>query len=209
MVKLSASAKLKYRALRDSRTAEPSGQAQPARRAEPGRHYVIQAHAVNRLQYDLRLELDGVLLSWSVLKGPLLSPTARRFAVRTADHPVDNASFEGVLPAGQVIPAGQDDSGTVVVWDQGRWQPEGDARAALANGKLTFTLHGDKLAGRWQLIKMRSDGKAEHWLLCRDTAANDNLDLVTERPASVLSGRLLDEGLYDSHLYDSQRLGIL
>ncbi|HEX4417249.1 MAG TPA: DNA polymerase ligase N-terminal domain-containing protein [Kofleriaceae bacterium] len=193
------SAKLKYRALRDSSlTPEPSGQAQPARRAEPGLHYVIQAHAVNRLQYDLRLELDGVLVSWSVLKGPLLSPTARRFAVRTADHPVDDASVENV------VPAGQDGGGTVVIWDQGRWQPEGDARSALVNGKLTFTLHGDKLTGRWQLIKMRSDGKAEPWLLCRDAAANDNLDLVTERPASVLSGRPLDKGLYDS-----QRLGIL
>jgi len=177
----------KYQSMRDfSRTAEPSGEA-PA--AHIGHSYVIQQHAARRMHYDFRLELDGVLLSWSVPKGPSLSPTARRLAVRTEDHPLAYADFEGVIPAGQY------GGGTVVVWDRGNWQPEGDAQAAIAKGKLTFTLQGEKLRGRWHLVKTRSEGKAENWLLFkgRDDAANDQLDVVASQPASVLSGRTLDE----------------
>jgi len=177
----------KYRSMRDfSLTAEPSGESPTA---HTGHSYVIQQHAARRMHYDFRLELDGVLLSWSVPKGPSLSPTARRLAVRTEDHPLDYADFEGVIPAGQY------GGGTVVVWDRGSWQPEGDARAAIAKGKLTFALHGEKLRGRWHLVKTRNEGKAENWLLFkgRDEAANDQLDVIAAKPASVLSGRTLDE----------------
>jgi len=169
-----------------SRTAEPSG-AGPS--APPGHSFVVQLHAARRTHYDFRLELDGVLLSWSVPKGPSLSPTQRRLAVRTEDHPLDYAGFEGVIPEGQY------GSGTVVVWDRGSWEPEGDARAGLANGKLTFTLHGEKLRGRWHLIKTRRGGNAESWLLfkARDAAASDDLDIVSARPTSVVSGRTVDE----------------
>jgi bifunctional non-homologous end joining protein LigD len=188
MARSAAATKLeKYRSMRDfSRTAEPSGESHAA---HAGHRYVIQQHAARRMHYDFRLELDGVLLSWSVPKGPSLSPTARRLAVRTEDHPVDYADFEGVIPAGEY------GGGTVVVWDRGSWQPEGDARAAIAKGKLTFALHGEKLRGRWHLVKTRSEGKAENWLLFkgRDDAANDQLDVVASQPASVLSGRTLDE----------------
>jgi bifunctional non-homologous end joining protein LigD len=187
----SASPKLaKYRSMRDfARTAEPSGAPAPRHTAKPGHSFVIQAHAARRMHYDFRLELDGVLLSWSVPKGPSLSPAARRLAVRTEDHPLDYAGFEGIIPAGQY------GGGTVVVWDRGSWEPEGDPRAGMAKGRLTFQLHGEKLRGRWHLVKTRPDGKAESWLLFkgRDDAANDELDIVTAEPASVLSGRTLEE----------------
>src|SRR4051812_43047739 len=176
----------KYRSMRDfSRTAEPSGEAT----APPGQRFVIQQHAARRMHYDFRLELDGVLLSWSVPKGPSLSPKDRRLAVRTEDHPLDYAGFEGVIPKGEY------GGGTVVVWDRGSWEPEGDARAAMAAGKLTFTLHGEKLAGRWHLVKTKGDGKAENWLLfkARDDAANDQLDVVAAKPASVVSGKTVEE----------------
>jgi bifunctional non-homologous end joining protein LigD len=183
-----ASAKLaKYRAMRDfSRTSEPSGEQV---RTAPGASFVIQQHAARRMHYDFRLELDGVLLSWSVPKGPSLSPTERRLAVRTEDHPLDYAGFEGVIPKGEY------GGGTVVVWDRGTWTPEGDAHEALAKGKLSFTLHGEKLRGRWHLVRTRSEGKAENWLLFkgRDAAANDQVDITVTEPASVLSGRTVDE----------------
>jgi bifunctional non-homologous end joining protein LigD len=191
MARRAATKLAKYRSMRDfSRTAEPSGRS-PTERA--GHSFVIQKHAARRLHYDFRLELDGVLLSWSVPKGPSLSPRARRLAVRTEDHPLDYASFEGIIPAGQY------GGGTVVVWDRGSWEPEGsdgDARQALARGVLTFTLHGEKLHGRWHLVKTRrEETKAENWLLFkgRDEAANDEIDVVASEPASVLSGRTIDE----------------
>jgi bifunctional non-homologous end joining protein LigD len=171
-----------------SQTAEPRG-GPPG--AQPSRCFVVQQHAARRMHYDFRLELDGVLLSWSVPKGPSLSPAERRLAVRTEDHPLEYAGFEGVIPAGQY------GGGTIGLWDRGSWEPEGDARAGLANGRLTFALHGEKLRGRWHLvkIKLRRDGTAENWLLfkARDDAANDQIDIVSAKPASVLSGRTIDE----------------
>jgi bifunctional non-homologous end joining protein LigD len=194
MARGAASTKLsKYRSMRDfSRTDEPSGESQPRRSAKParpGHSFVIQQHAARRMHYDFRLELDGVLLSWSVPKGPSLSPAERRLAVRTEDHPLDYADFEGVIPQGQY------GGGTVSVWDRGSWEPEGDAHEALVKGKLSFTLHGEKLQGRWHLVRTKSEGKAENWLLFkgRDEAANDKLDIVAARPASVLSGRTVEE----------------
>jgi bifunctional non-homologous end joining protein LigD len=177
----------KYQGIRDfSQTPEPSGG--PAG-AEPDHSFVIQQHAARRMHYDFRLELDGVLLSWSVPKGPSLSPADRRLAVRTEDHPLEYASFEGIIPQSQY------GGGTVVVWDRGTWEPEGDAREGVAKGRLTFTLHGEKLRGRWHLVRTRTVGSAENWLLfkSRDEAANDQIDILTARPASVLSGRTLDE----------------
>jgi bifunctional non-homologous end joining protein LigD len=175
-----------------SRTAEPSGDSQARRSAKspkPGHSFVIQQHAARRMHYDFRLELDGVLLSWSVPKGPSLSPAERRLAVRTEDHPLDYADFEGVIPQGQY------GGGTVAVWDRGSWEPEGDAHEALVKGKLSFTLHGEKLHGRWHLVRTKGDGKAENWLLFkgRDEAANDKVDIIAAQPASVLSGRTVEQ----------------
>ncbi|MEP6861009.1 MAG: non-homologous end-joining DNA ligase [Deltaproteobacteria bacterium] len=185
-----ASPKLaKYRAKRDFElTAEPSG----AEAAAAGHRYVIQQHAASRMHYDFRLELDGVLLSWAVPKGPSLSPKERRLAARTEDHPLNYHDFEGIIPAGQY------GGGTVSVWDRGSWAPEGGdeaARKGLADGKLTFVLHGEKLHGRWHLVRTKPQGKPESWLLFkgRDEAADDKLDIITAKPASVKTGRTLDQ----------------
>jgi bifunctional non-homologous end joining protein LigD len=177
----------KYRSMRDfSKTAEPSGTRAPSTR---GSIYVIQQHAARRLHYDFRLELDGVLLSWSVPKGPSLSPSERRLAVRTEDHPLDYADFEGIIPKGEY------GGGTVCVWDQGHWVPEGDPHAAMKKGRLSFALEGTKLTGKWHLVRTRPQGNQETWLLfkSRDEAANENRDIVAERPESVITGRTLDQ----------------
>jgi bifunctional non-homologous end joining protein LigD len=187
MARSTVAAKLaKYKAKRDfGITAEPSGSKKAAKHA--GNSFVIQQHAARRLHYDFRLELDGVLLSWSVPKGPSLSPTEKRLAVRTEDHPLDYADFEGIIPKGQY------GGGTVCVWDRGTWEPEGDPREAMRKGRLTFTLHGAKLHGRWHLIRTRGDDKHDNWLLfkSRDEAANENLDIVATKPKSVITGRTL------------------
>src|SRR6516225_9697564 len=142
-----------YRQKRDfAKTPEPAGAAgKAARRGKaPARlGYVIQKHAARRLHYDFRLELDGVLKSWAVPKGPSLDPQAKRLAVHVEDHPLDYADFEGVIPEGQY------GGGTVLVWDTGTWTPLDDGPAdALRRGSLKFELHGKKLSGRWALVRM-------------------------------------------------------
>ena len=177
----------KYRSMRNfEQTPEPSGERASA---AAGRSFVIQQHAARRMHYDFRLEHEGVLWSWSVPRGPSLSPGDRRLAVRTEDHPLDYADFEGVIPPGQY------GSDTVVVWDHGTWEPEGDAGEAMKRGRLTFVLHGEKLRGRWHLVRTRGGGKQESWLLFkgRDEAASETADVVAARPASVLSGRTIEE----------------
>lgn len=170
------------------KTAEPSGAGTPA---SVGNSFVIQKHAARRLHYDFRLELDGVLLSWSVPKGPSLAPTEKRLAVRTEDHPLDYADFEGVIPQGQY------GGGTVVVWDRGTWEPDGDPHAGVKKGHLAFTLHGEKLGGKWHLVRTKGRGneRTENWLLfkSRDDAANENLDIVAAKPESVISGRTVEQ----------------
>ena len=184
----------RYRAKRRfDRTAEPRGD-RPV--AATGDRFVVQKHAARRLHYDFRLELDGVLLSWAVPRGPSLVPGARRLAVRTEDHPLDYADFEGIIPAGEY------GGGTVAVWDRGRWTPEGDPRDGLRRGRLTFTLDGTKLRGRWHLVRTKlaagrgGDGDGgESWLLFKgkDDAADPTADVVSERPESVLTGRTIEE----------------
>src|SRR5262249_49813153 len=131
-----------------ARTPEPAGRAVRKKRAA-GLSFVVQQHAARRMHYDFRLELDGVLKSWAVPKGPSLDTAERRMAVEVEDHPLEYAGFEGVIPKGEY------GGGTVVVWDRGAWEPIGDPRAGLAKGKLEFTLAGDKLQGRWHLVRMR------------------------------------------------------
>ena len=179
----------KYRTMRDfATTPEPSGAA--PRAASEALSFVVQKHAASHLHYDFRLELDGVLLSWSVPKGPSLQPGARRLAVRTEDHPIDYADFEGIIPKGEY------GGGTVIVWDRGSWEPDGDPRQGLEKGKLTFALRGEKLAGRFHLARTKLDaGKREHWLLFkgRDASARPDSDIVGERPESAISGRTIEE----------------
>ncbi len=183
-----------YHARRDfGRTPEPSGK-DTRRRARGGDGelaFVVQKHAATRLHYDFRLELDGVLLSWAIPRGPSLDPSDKRLAVRTEDHPIDYGGFEGVIPHGEY------GGGAVIVWDRGTWQPDGDAQDALHRGRLTFALAGEKLNGRFHLIKTRGDGKADSWLFFKgkdETAAADDAGELTERePRSVVSGRTIEE----------------
>lgn len=167
-------------------TAEP-----PARvgTSATGRSFVVQKHAARQLHYDFRLELDGVLKSWSVPKGPCFDPSAKRLAVAVEDHPIDYGDFEGIIPAGQY------GGGTVLLWDRGTWQPVGDANASLAAGHLKFDLFGEKLRGRWALIRLkpRRGESDRNWLLVKDRdghALAENEWSVTEaRPESVATGR--------------------
>src|SRR5438309_3620980 len=160
-----------YRAKRDfSRTPEPKGRGAK----KEGWHYVIQKHAATRLHYDFRLELDGVLLSWAVTRGPSLVPGEKRLAIHVEDHPLDYGGFEGTIPKGQY------GGGTVMLWDRGQWVPEGDPHEMLKKGNLTFTLDGEKLKGRWHLVRMRPrpNERQEAWLLIKgdDTAARTPSD---------------------------------
>src|SRR3984885_13983306 len=126
-------------------TAEPRGKAGRAK----GQRYVIQKHDATRLHYDLRLELDGVMLSWAVTRGPSLIPGDKRLAIAVEDHPIEYNTFEGTIPQGQY------GGGTVMIWDRGTWLPEGDPHAGLKKGRLDFTLDGEKLHGAWHLVRMR------------------------------------------------------
>ena len=155
---------------------------------------MVQQHAARTLHFDFRLELDGVLVSWAVPKGPSLAPKVRRLAVRVGDHELSHADFEGVLP--NSAPG----RGAVIIWDRGTWEATGDARAGLARGKLAFTLAGEKLRGGWHLVRTQPQGTQESWLWfkARDADADDAIDIVTAKPASVISGKTLDE-LYKSH----------
>jgi bifunctional non-homologous end joining protein LigD len=178
-----------YREKRDfAVTREPRGRA-VKRAAPPGLSFVVQKHAARRLHYDLRLEHDGVLWSWAVPKGPSLDPKQRRLAARTEDHPLEYASFEGVIPDGEY------GAGPVIVWDRGTWSPEDDATAAMEKGHLSFTLEGEKLHGRFHLVRLKPDTKGkENWLLfkSKDDAAQPG-EIVTERPDSVASGRTIED----------------
>ncbi len=179
-----------YRAKRDfQRTREPSGDAAVA--TAQRRRFVIQKHAVTRLHYDLRLELDGVFKSWAVTRGPSLDPHDRRLAVEVEDHPLDYGDFEGVIAKGEY------GGSTVQLWDRGTWEPEGGQtpEAALASGDFKFTLDGDRLHGSWVLVRIKRDrsaGKRTNWLLIkhRDEYAHEgDADAVLAEDRSVASGR--------------------
>ncbi len=181
----------RYRQKRDFRvTPEPSGKV-GARRSR-GLTFVVQKHAATRLHYDFRLELNGVLLSWAVPKGPSLDPNDKRLAMHVEDHPLEYGEFEGVIPSKQY------GAGTVMVWDRGTWMPKTDPGEAYAKGHLKFELHGEKLKGIWNLVKSRS-GKygGDSWLLFKeadDFARLGAQALITEdRPDSVVTGRNINE----------------
>lgn len=179
-----------YQRMRDfAATPEPSGKSRSKARKTQALQYCIQKHDATRLHYDFRLELDGTLKSWAIPKGPSLDPSVRRLAVHVEDHPLEYATFEGSIPAGHY------GAGDVIVWDRGVWTPEGDPHEGYRKGKLKFTLEGEKLAGRWNLVRTRMDGKKEQWFLIksRDEAAREegDYDVVSAAPDSVLSDRTL------------------
>jgi bifunctional non-homologous end joining protein LigD len=170
-------------------TPEPRGRQARGK----GNQYVIQKHAARRLHYDLRLELDGVMKSWAVTKGPSLVPGEKRLAVQVEDHPIEYNTFEGTIPQGEY------GGGAVMIWDRGRWYPEGDPHQGLKKGRLTFKLEGEKLDGTWHLVRMRGrpNEKKASWLLikARDEAARDakDPDILEEMAESVVSGRSIEE----------------
>jgi bifunctional non-homologous end joining protein LigD len=167
-------------------TSEPRGEV-----ARPGKAltFVIQKHAASRLHYDFRLELGGTLKSWAVPKGPSFDPKVRRMAVHVEDHPLGYASFEGVIPKGQY------GAGTVIVWDRGTWEPVGDPAAGYKAGKLKFDMHGEKLRGRWNLVRMhgRAGERQEPWLLIKENDAEarpaSEYDVTEAQPDSVMKNK--------------------
>ncbi|HWJ82760.1 MAG TPA: DNA polymerase ligase N-terminal domain-containing protein [Nocardioides sp.] len=179
-----------YRRMRDfGRTPEPSGDA--PQDGNGSRRFVVQRHRARRLHYDLRFEIDGVLVSWAVPKGPTLDPKARRMAVHVEDHPIEYMSFEGVIPSGEY------GGGDVIVWDTGTWEPvkTDDPARAVAEGELHAEVHGEKLRGRLVLVRREEkQGDKEQWLLLhkKDADAVPGWD-PEEHPRSVLTGRTNDE----------------
>ena len=174
-------------------TPEPAGRKGRARKS--GLRYLIQRHAATRLHYDFRIELDGVLKSWAVTKAPSRDPAVKRLAVEVEDHPLDYGSFEGTIPAGNY------GAGTVQMWDTGEWEPqEDDLDAAFARGNVKMVLHGERLSGKWALIRLKGDrgrpSKRNNWLLIKEKdeyAVPGEGDANMEIDASVTTGRSLAE----------------
>jgi DNA ligase D-like protein (predicted 3'-phosphoesterase) len=182
----------RYRSKRDfARSTEPEGRDKPG---DGERVFVIQKHDASSLHYDFRLEVDGVLKSWAIPKGPSTDPREKRLAIRTEDHPLEYADFEGVIPEGQY------GAGTVLIWDRGTYenitgkedglQPMDDA---LANGHVLVWLEGEKISGGYAL--QRIDDEKDQWLLIKmdDAAADARRNPVSTEPCSVASGRDLDQ----------------
>ena len=168
-----------------SATPEPS---EPGRPSPLAPRYSMQKHDATRLHYDLRLEHDGVLLSWAVTRGPSLDPRDKRLAVRTEDHPLSYLEFEGVIPPRSY------GAGTVMLWDLGHWQPFHDVAEGLKRGRLHFALHGARNTGRWNLVRMKggkaADAKRENWLLIKeDDDAAHGPDPVETHVTSIATGR--------------------
>ena len=180
-----------YRKKRDfTRTAEPRGKT--GRSAKTDLQFVVQKHDASRLHYDFRLEVDGVLKSWAVPKGPSLDPAKKSLAVQVEDHPLDYGGFEGVIPKGEY------GGGKVLLWDNGTWEPLHDPRQGLRDGKLHFVLHGKKLKGEWSLVRMHGkagDSEGKNWLLMKlaDAHADSKHDVLTAKPQSVKSGRTIEK----------------
>lgn len=183
----------RYQKMRDfGATPEPSGRA--GAKAKSTLIFVVQKHQASHLHYDFRLEMEGVLKSWAVPKGPSFDPTIKRLAMMTEDHPYDYAAFEGVIPEGNY------GAGNVIIWDEGTWtfiEPGDDPLDALKAGKLTFKLAGKKLKGEWALVRIArgKSAKGNEWLLLkhRDRHAREDFEITVEEPASVVSGRTVED----------------
>lgn len=180
-----------YERKRDfTKTMEPA----PRPGGDLGGQFVVQKHAARRLHYDLRLELDGVLKSWAVTRGPSLIRNSKRLAVQTEDHPMQYLEFEGNIPKGEY------GGGAMIVWDRGRWIPEGDPHVGLDKGHLAFALEGTRLKGRWHLVRMKPRppaNKTNQWLLIKVddpfARAPGEADITEEETTSRLSGRTTEE----------------
>src|ERR1700758_1669465 len=205
----------RYRSMRDFKvTAEPSGKSRsrPVADIPPGgQPFVIQKHAATRLHYDFRLGWNGVLKSWAVTKGPSYYVGDKRLAVQVEDHPMEYGGFEGIIPKGQY------GGGTVMIWDQGWWEPQPghtDVDAGLRDGSLKFILHGTKLKGKWALIRMkpRPGDRNPNWLLIKEhdeyerSAADP--PITEEAQNSAITGRTMDEiARAETHVWNSKDTG--
>jgi bifunctional non-homologous end joining protein LigD len=182
-----------YQAKRDFKiTPEPQGRRQGVEaRGGNALGFVVQKHDATRLHYDFRLEMDGVLKSWAVTRGPSLDPGDKRLAVHVEDHPLAYGDFEGIIPKGQY------GGGTVIVWDRGTWTPHGDAHKGYKKGHMEFDLDGEKLKGRWHLVRIHAKPgeKQENWLLIKaqDEEAREKGDILKLRPESAKTGRKIEE----------------
>jgi bifunctional non-homologous end joining protein LigD len=188
-----------YKEKRDfARTPEPAGTDARADPIETARRFVVQKHAARRTHFDLRLEISGALVSWAVPKGPSSDPDTKRLAVHVEDHPLEYGDFEGAIPKGEY------GAGTVIIWDRGRYQPVGetaDSDEALAqgvrDGKLDFVLGGERMRGRWTLVRMKTSDAADNWLLIKKkdlhAEPGDPDGLVERYQDSVLSGRTVED----------------
>src|SRR5271165_92337 len=208
----------RYREMRDFNvTAEPSGKApaksagkkSPSKSKQQALPFVIQKHAASHLHYDFRLGWNGVLKSWAVTKGPSYVTADKRLAVQVEDHPMEYGGFEGIIPKGQY------GGGTVMVWDQGTWEPQAisaDVDAGLRDGSLKFILHGTKLKGKWALIRMGgkyANEKKPNWLLIKE---HDDFErksggppITEEAPNSVVTGRSIEEiARHEDHVWNSK-----
>lgn len=182
-----------YRKKRDfNKTAEPAGRTTTSRRRKALR-FVIQKHDATSLHFDLRLELDGVMKSWAVPKGPSYDPRVRRLAMEVEDHPIEYNQFEGTIPEGEY------GAGTVMIWDRGTYEAEDGGgvesiREGYERGDLKIVFHGERLVGGWVLVRMRRAGRPQ-WLLIkhRDELAQAKFDVVKELQTSVVTGRTMDE----------------
>ncbi|HET7041926.1 MAG TPA: DNA polymerase ligase N-terminal domain-containing protein [Gemmatimonadales bacterium] len=193
-----------YNAKRDfSRTREPAGRVPKARGATL--HFVIQKHEASHLHYDFRLELDGVMKSWAVPKGPSLDPSVRRLAMEVEDHPISYNTFEGTIPEGEY------GGGTVMLWDRGTYEAEDGGgveslRRGYEKGDLKFVLHGKRLQGGWVLVRMQRPGRPQ-WLLIkhRDRYADSKADVTRDNTTSVTTRRTMDQIASGRRVWHSNR----
>ena len=194
-----------YNAKRDfTKTAEPAGRAMKTGRQL---RFVIQKHAASHLHFDFRLELDGVMKSWAVPKGPSYDPTVKRLAMQVEDHPIEYNKFEGTIPKGEY------GGGTVMIWDRGTYEPENGGgiealREGYRRGDLKIRMHGERMQGGWVLVRTRRDdrGKAQ-WLLIkhRDELAMEGADIVAAVQTSVVTGRTMEEIAKGRRVWHSNR----
>jgi bifunctional non-homologous end joining protein LigD len=199
-----------YRRKRDfKKNPEPAGQVAAEPRAQR-RAFVVQKHAASRLHYDFRLELEGVLKSWAIPKGPSLDPADKRLAMHVEDHPLEYGDFEGIIPKGQY------GGGTVLLWDRGTWEPVGDPHKSYRAGSLKFRLHGEKLRGGFALVKIggrrQSRDEGRSWLLIKERDAeaesSRSTPIVEGQPTSVASGRSIEQiAAAEDRVWNSNRDG--
>src|SRR5271170_2732145 len=198
----------RYREMRDfAVTEEPRGGGKSRSGNDPDSlPFVIQKHAARQLHYDFRLGWHGVLKSWAVAKGPSYFPGDKRLAVEVEDHPMEYGGFEGTIPKGQY------GGGTVMVWDQGTWEPQEDAEEGFKTGRLKFVLYGQKLKGKWTLVRMGGRAAREakpNWLLIKEHDEYERIadeEPITESaPDSVVTGRDMEAiGTQEDHVWQSK-----